>query len=167
MANAKRLLDLEDELRDGAGTDASTGLVNLASFRQFFRVVLAETRRLKEKGVLMYVTVDDFKTVYKEHEFNPAETLMIEISRALSTITRGSDLVSRTKDDEFCMLLQNTWWDRCKPVGDKVMERVRNMSLYLEDFELHPTVTIGIVDYPVGDTGSEDILTAPDRIPFE
>ena len=63
MANAKRLLDLEDELRDGAGTDASTGLVNFASFRQFFRVVLAETRRLEEKSVLMYVTVNDFKKV--------------------------------------------------------------------------------------------------------
>lgn len=167
MANAKRLLDLEDELRDGAGTDSSTGLVNLASFRQFFRIVLAEARRLDEKGVLMYVTVDDFKTVYDEHGFNPAETLMIEISRALSTITRGSDLVSRTKDDEFCMLLQNTWWDRCKPVGDKVMDKVSNMSLYLEDFELHPTVTIGTVDYPAGDTGSEDILATPNRIPFE
>lgn len=167
MANAKRLLDLEDELRDGAGTDASTGLVNLASFRQFFRVVLAETRRLKEKGVLMYVTVDDFTKVYDEHGFNPAETLMIEVSRALSTITRGSDLVSRTKDNEFCMLLQNTWWDRCKPVGDKVMEKLRNMSLYIEDFELHPTVTIGTVDYPAEDSSSEDLLAVTDRIPFE
>ncbi len=167
MANAKRLLDLEDELRDGAGTDASTGLVNLASFRQFFRVVLAETRRLEEKGVLMYVTVNDFRKVYDEHGFNPAETLMVEVSRALSTITRGSDLVSRIKDDEFCMLLQNTWWDRCRPVGDKVMEKIRNMSLYLEDFELHPTVTIGTVDYPAEDANSEDILAATDRIPFE
>jgi diguanylate cyclase (GGDEF)-like protein len=167
MANAKRLLDLEDELRDGAGTDASTGLVNLASFRQFFRVVLAETRRLEEKGVLMYVTVNDFKQVYEEHGYNPAETLMVGVSRALNTITRGSDLVSRIKDDEFCMLLQNTWWDRCKPVGDKVMEKMRNMSLYLEDFELHPTVTIGTVDYPAEDASSEDILATTDRIPFE
>jgi diguanylate cyclase (GGDEF)-like protein len=167
MANAKRLLDLEDELREGAGTDASTGLVNIASFRQFFRVVVAETRRLEGKGVLMYVTVDDYRRVFEEQGFNPAETLMIEISRALSSITRGSDLVARIKDDEFCMLLQNTWWDRCKPVADKVTEKVSNMALYLDDFELHPTVTIGTVDYPVGDTGSEEILAIADRIPYK
>ena len=124
MNNARRMLELEDELREGAGTDTMTGLVNHASFRQFFRVVLAETRRLKERGALMYVTVNEYKHVLSEHGFSPAETLMVEISRALSTITRGSDLVARISDDEFCMLLQNTYWDRCKPVGDKVMEKV-------------------------------------------
>ena len=167
MNHAKRLLELEDELRDGAGTDAMTGLVNHASFRQFFRVVVAETRRLKERGALMYVTVNEYKQVLVEQGFGPAETLMLEVSRALSTITRGSDLVARTKEDEFCMLLQNTYWDRCKPVGDKVMDKVDNMALYIDDFELHPKVTIGTVDYPVEDMSSEDILSITERIPYE
>ncbi len=167
MSNAKRMLDLEDELREGAGTDASTGLVNYASFRQFFRVVVAETRRLEEKGSLMFVIVDDYKRVFEEHGFNPAETMMVEISRALNSITRGSDLVSRTKEDEFCMLLQNTWWDRCKPVGDKAMAKIDNMSLTFDDVNIHPKVTIGVVDYPDEDTPAEDILEATDRIPYE
>ena len=167
MINARRMLDLEDELREGAGTDASTGLVNYASFRQFFRVVVAETQRLKEKGSLMFVTVDDYKRVFEEHGFNPAETMMVEISRALNSITRGSDLVSRTKENEFCMLLQNTWWDRCKPVGDKAMAKINNMSLTFDDVNIHPKVTIGVVDYPDEDTSAEDILKATDRIPYE
>ena len=167
MVNARRMLDLEDELRDGAGTDASTGLVNNASFRQFFRVVVAETRRLKEKGALMFVTVDDYKHVYEEHGFNPAETMMVEISRALNSITRGSDLVARTKENEFCMLLQDTWWDRCKPVGDKAMAKIDNMSLTFDDVNIHPKVTIGVVDYPVEDASAEDILNTTDRIPYE
>ena len=166
MANVKRLLDLEDELRDGAGTDSMTGLVNLASFRQFFRVVLAETRRMNEKGSLMYVSVNDYKQTLEEHGFGPAETLMVEISRALNQVIRNSDIVARISDDEFCMLLQNTYWDRCRPVADKAHERIDNMALFLEDFELRPKVTIGTVNYPVEDLSSDETLKISDRIPY-
>lgn len=167
MKHAKRLLDLEDELRDGAGTDATTGLVNDASFRQFFRVVIAETRRLKERGSLMYVTVDEYQAIFDQYGFEPAETLAVEISRALNSIIRGSDLVARIDNDRFCMLLQNTHWDNCKIVADKVAEKIGNMSLFMDDLEIHPSVTIEILDYPVDDLSSEEILAITDRITYQ
>lgn len=167
IENARRLLDPEDELREGAGLDDSTGLVNYASFSRFFRVVVAESKRLKERGSLMFVTVGDYQRIFEELGYNPAETMMVEIARALSDITRGSDLVARTKENEFCMLLQNTWWDRCRPVGDKAMDKINNMSLTFDDVNIHPKVTIGVVDYPVDDTPAQEILDAPDRIPYE
>lgn len=167
MKHAKRLLDLEDELRDGAGVDATTGLVNDASFHQFFRVVIAETRRLKERGSLMYVTVDEYRAIFDQYGFEPAETLAVEISRALNSIIRGSDLVARIADDRFCMLLQNTQWDNCKIVADKVAEKVGNMSLFMDELEIYPTVTIEILDYPIDDLSSDEILAVTDRISYE
>ena len=167
IKHAKRLLDLQDELRDGSGTDASTGLVNNASFRQFFRVVIAETRRLKGRGSLMYVIVDEYKAIFDEYGYEPAETLVVEISRVLKSITRGSDLVARLEDDQFCMLLQNTHWDLCKVVADKVKEKINNMSLFMDDLEIHPTVSIEILDYPVDDLSSDEILAVTDRIIYE
>lgn len=167
IGHAKRMLDLEDELRDGAGADSSTGLVNDASFRQFFRVVIAQSRRLKESGSLMYVTVDDYKAISEEHGFEPAETLAVEIARALKSNTRSSDLVARVEVDQFCMLLQNTHWDLCKIVADKVKEKIGNMSLFMDDLEIYPTVTIEVLDYPVGDLSSEEILAITDRIAYE
>ena len=116
---------------DGSGADASTGLVNAASFRQFYRVVIAETRRLKGHGSLMYVMVDEYKAIFDEYGFEPTETLAVEISRVLKSITRGSDLVARIEDDLFCVLLQNTHWDLCKVVADKVFEKISNMSLWV------------------------------------
>ena len=166
IKNAKRLLNLEDELREGAGTDSATGLVNYASFRQFFRVVLAETRRIKERGALMYVHADDYDQLLEEHGFEPAETLIVEISRALNRVTRNSDLVARISEAEFCMLLQNTYWDRCRPVADKVLGLIDNMTLYLDDFELHPKVTIGTVNYPVEDLSHDETLKISDRIAY-
>lgn len=167
IKNAKRMLELEDELREGAGTDTMTGLVNFASFRQFFRVVLAETRRMKERGALMYVRVDDYPNLLADHGVGPAQTLMIEVSRALNRVIRSSDLVARISDEEFCMLLQNTYWDRCLPVAEKAMGLINNMTLYLEGVELRPKVTIGTVNYPADDLGPDDTLKITDRIPFE
>ena len=167
MNHAKRLLDLEDELHDGAGADASTGLVNDASFRQFFRVVIAETRRLKARGSLMYVTVDEYKAIFDKYGFEPAETLAVEISRALKSTTRSSDLVARVKDDQFCMLLQNTHWNLCKIVADKVREKIGNVPLLMDDLEFYPSVSIEVLDYPIDDLSSEEILAISDRIPCE
>ena len=167
ISHARRLLDLEDELRDGTGADISTGLVNDASFRQFFRVVIAQSRRLKESGSLMYVTVDDYKAIFDEYGFEPAETLIVQVSRALKSLTRSSDLVARVKDDQFCILLQNTYGELCKTVADKVKEKIGNMFLFMDGLEIYPTVTIEVLDYPVDDLSSEEILAITDRIAYE
>ena len=167
MSHASRLLDLEDELRDGAGTDDKTGLVNDASFRHFFRVVTAEARRLKERGTLMYVVVDEYKAIYEEYGFEPAETLAVEIGRALNSIIRSSDLVARLKDDLFCMMLQNTQLELCKTVAAKVKEKVGNMSLFMDDLEIYPTVSIEILDYPIDALTSDEILAITDRLAYE
>ncbi len=167
IRHAMRLLDLEDELRDGTGSDISTGLVNDASFRQFFRVVIAQSRRLKESGSLMYVTVDDYKAIFDEYGFEPAETLAVKISQVLKSLTRSSDLVARVKDDQFCILLQNTYGELCKTVADKVKEKIGNMSLFMDDLEIYPTVTIEVLDYPVDELSSEEILAITDRIAYE
>ncbi|MCZ6654431.1 MAG: response regulator, partial [Planctomycetota bacterium] len=73
LKNAKRLLNLEDELRDGPGTDTMTGVVNQSSFRQFFRVILAETERSKVRGALMYVHVDNFQEGFAAHGYGPMQ----------------------------------------------------------------------------------------------
>ena len=167
MAHAKRLLDLEDTLRDGAGVDATTGLVNDASFRQFFRVVVAEAHRLKETGSLMYVRVDDYRALYDEYGFEPAEKVAVEISKLLNTLIRTSDLVARIKDDQFCLMLQNTHWELCRVVAVKVREKVGNMSLFMDDLEIYPSVTIEFLNYPIDDLSSEEILAVTDRIAYD
>ena len=167
LDNAKRLLNLEDELREGAGTDAVTGLVNLASFRQFFAAILAESRRTNTTGALMYVEVPEFKPLFAEHGYTPAQTMMAEIGRILGRSVRHSDLVARVDDDLFCALLQNTNWEKCRPVAEKFIERIENSVVYVEDTEIRPKITIAITNYPIPDLSAGDILRDGERIPYE
>src|SRR5690606_14307491 len=140
MKNGKRLLNLEDELREGAGTDSATGVVNGASFRQFFRVALAEAKRTDARGVLMFVTVENYDQVYEDAGVGPANSLMAAVARMLCRNVRESDLVSRFAKNQFCVMLQNTYWDKCLPVVQKIESLAKNISLVVDDASYSPRV---------------------------
>jgi diguanylate cyclase (GGDEF)-like protein len=164
LKNCKRLLNLEDELREGAGTDTTTGLVNLESFRQFFRVVVAESRRTESGGTLMYFHLNNYRSTLEAHGYGPSERMMGELSGILHSSVRESDLVARTGDGSFCMMLQNTFWDRCKVVAEKLMHRIRHVSLVVDDVEFRPDVRIEVVNYPQANLSADQILLEAPRL---
>lgn len=167
MKNGKRLLNLEDDLREGIAHDRVTGIVNRASFDQFFRVILADSVRTGSNGALMYVTVNNFRSVYGDVGYSPAQNMMIEIARLLSEAVRTSDLVARIEDDEFCALLQNTYWDKCLPFAKRLYESLENLSVHLDETTIRPEVSISLINYPQNGTSYEQILHSAERIPYQ
>ena len=167
FANGVRLLDLEDELREGGGTDATTGVVINASFQRFFRVILADTRRTETTGALVFVRVLRYREILSEHGYGPAQKLMVEVAKALNRSVRESDLVARLSDDEFCLMLQRTHWDLCSRVAEKITGQISNMSLVFDDVELRPEVSISTLNYPVEGLTADEILALTDRVPYQ
>ncbi len=166
MQRGERLLSLEDKLLAKAGEDPSTGVVNAAGFRQFFRVVLAEARRTRADGTLMFVSVRNFAHVLRAHGYNPAHGMMREVAAVLRRGVRESDLVGKTADDTFCVLLQSTHHAASGPVTEKLAVRLRNLAIYVEDTTLHPDVAITVRGYPQGNLSGEQILDGgDDRLP--
>ena len=125
LKNAKRVLNLEDELREGSGIDRMTGVVNEAGFRQFFHAVLADARRAKRRGAIMYVHVDRYDDRIAEYGYDPVQSMMAEMASVLTQSTRDSDFVARMSDDEFCLLLLDTFWDRCVVVAERIIKHTR------------------------------------------
>lgn len=167
MKNSKRLLNLEDELRELGSRDRVTGIVNRNSFDQFFRVILADAIRTGSQGALMYVTVNNYHDIYDDQGYTPAQNMMIDIARQLSEAIRESDLVARVEDDEFCALLQNTYWDKCRPFVIRVFERLAGLTVYLDDVHIRPAIEMSLVNYPQDGATFEQILRTSDRIPFK
>jgi diguanylate cyclase (GGDEF)-like protein len=166
MKNGKRLLNLEDELREGASRDRVTGIVNRNSFDQFFRVILADAVRTGSQGTLMYVTVSNFRDVYDDKGYMPAQNMMIDIARQLSEAIRESDLVARVEEDEFCALLQNTYWDKCEPFVTRVYERLHDLTVYVDDVNIQPQIAMSMVNYPLEGVSYEQLLRGAERIPY-
>lgn len=167
MKNSKRLLNLEDELRELGSRDRVTGIVNRYSFDQFFRVILADAVRTGSRGTLLYVTVNNYHDIYDDKGYTPAQNMMIDIARQLSETIRESDVVARVEDDEFCALLQNTYWDKCQPFVARVFERLSGLTVYLDEAHIQPAFDMSLVNFPREGASFEQILRTPDRIPYE
>ena len=159
----KRLLNMEDMLREGAGMDLSTGVVNDASFREFFRVVMADSQRAKKEGALIYVRVTNYHAASEAHGFNPTESMMAGVANLLQNIARASDLVARLSDDTFCIMLQLTNWDKCVPVAEKIATQAPNIAVMLEHGAIAPEVEISASNYPQGDLNYGQILDHGER----
>lgn len=163
IKNGKRLLNMEDELREGPGVDAATGVVNEAGFRQFFRVVVAECRRTMAEGALLFLTVDNYREVYEQHGYQPATNMLIEVARTLQKSVRDSDLVARTGENAYCLMLQNTNTFACRPLLDKLRLQLSALSVYIEDFDIHPQCSMSGINYPQVDMSAEQILDEAER----
>jgi len=162
----KRLLNMEDMLREGAGMDISTGVVNNASFREFFRVVVAESLRAKKEGALLYVQVNNYDATLASVGFNPTETMMASLAELLSKVTRTSDLVSRLSDDTFCVMLQHTNWDKCIPVAERIGEQAPNLTVIFDQISISPDVAISATNFPQGDLDYLEIMDKCERVPY-
>ena len=163
---AKRMLNMEDELREGGGTDSTTGLVNHESFRQFFRVIVSENRRTKATGALMFIRLDNYFDTREASGYQAAEHIMHVVALALAEVVRSADLVVRLSDDSFCLCLQNTDWPTCRIVGEKTLARLRGTQLVYEGHDLRPRVTIEAVNFPDGDLTADMLIDTAPRFPF-
>lgn len=168
LKNATRLLTLNDELYMGGGTDRYTGVVNKAAFAQFFSVMNAHCRRGDLKGALMFILVTNFEDVLSEAGFQTAHNMMLELGRILRSCHRASDLLARTGEDEFCLMLQNTSWDVCLPVAEKITERAEAISATVDGKSYAPKIRISSVNFPSENklTPEKILKTAP-RIPYD
>ncbi len=166
VKNAKRLLNLEDELREGPGIDAMTGVVNNASFREFLRLKLADCIRTKRQGALMFVRIDGYDRAFAEHGYDTTQRMMSEMAAVLKRSARDCDLVARRSDDEFCIMLHDTLWDKCTPVAERIIASAENVSVVVADESLYPHLTSNVMNFPVEGLDVDGILTLPDRIPY-
>ncbi len=96
---------LEDQLIHRAFHDSLTGLANRGQLRGRIRGFIAgETPGANVKSVL-FIDLDDFKTVNDGFGHDAGDRLLIEVSDRLKRCVGAGDLVARLGGDEFAVLL--------------------------------------------------------------
>jgi len=91
-------------LRHEATHDALTGLYN----RAYLHARLTDVLSGPDVGVLalLFVDVDDFKTVNDEYGHAAGDDVLRELARRLENTARTGDVVARLGGDEFVIALQ-------------------------------------------------------------
>ncbi len=98
---------LEEELRRQAFHDSLTGLANRALFADRLEHALARTRRFGQPIAVLFIDLDDFKTVNDSLGHGEGDRLLIAVSERLVKAVRTGDTIARMGGDEFAVLIED------------------------------------------------------------
>jgi diguanylate cyclase (GGDEF)-like protein/PAS domain S-box-containing protein len=96
----------EAQLQHQAFHDPVTGLANRALFAERVRHAVARTRREHTGLAVIFMDLDDFKTVNDSLGHAAGDRVLLEVAQRLDASVRASDTAARFGGDEFAILLE-------------------------------------------------------------
>ena len=96
----------EAEITQLAYVDALTGLPNRRIMLDRLRLALASSTRSGHTGALMFVDLDNFKSLNDSHGHDKGDLLLQQVAERLSVCVREIDTVTRFGGDEFVVMLE-------------------------------------------------------------
>ena len=163
----QRLKLAHDEIRNLAFFDPLTGLPNRRLLLDRLRQTLAAARRSNHKRALLFVDLDDFKTLNDTLGHHIGDLLLQEVARRISGRIRETDTVARLGGDEFVVLLQDlsdTAEDaaaQAKTIAKKILAAVDRPYL-LADRECRSSSSIGITIFGNPGDSTNEVLQQAD-----
>ncbi|MEO8437088.1 MAG: EAL domain-containing protein [Chloroflexota bacterium] len=153
---------LEDELRRQAFHDSLTGLANRALFADRLEHALDRSRRFGHSLAVLFLDLDDFKTVNDSLGHAEGDELLIAVAQRLTLALRSGDTIARMGGDEFAILIEDADDD------GGPMEAAQHLLVSLEPpfqhqgKELFVRASIGIATSSSGEPTADDVLRNAD-----
>ena len=142
--------------------DPLTLLPNRVYLKERLESLLAQARRNQRLMAVLFIDLDNFKTVNDSLGHHAGDLLLREIALRLTGAVRQGDIVARLGGDEFVVVLAevaNT--DDAARVAAKLMAMV-NAAVTLEGHKLSVSPSIGISVFPMDGDSADELLRHAD-----
>ncbi len=134
----------EEQLAHQAFHDPVTNLPNRALFVERVRHAIGRSRREERKLGVMFLDLDDFKTINDSLGHDAGDEALIDVAKRLSASIRLSDTAARFGGDEFVVLLEDLQdTDTAVEIAERILEDLRQ-PLVIAGKELSLRGSIGI-----------------------
>jgi diguanylate cyclase (GGDEF)-like protein/PAS domain S-box-containing protein len=142
--------------------DMLTGLPNRAYLIERLTTILALARRHGTLVAVMFIDLDNFKTVNDSLGHHSGDALLKEVAARIKEVLREADMVSRIGGDEFLAILADfaTPEDAAK-VADKLLQTI-SAPIALEGTQMCANASIGISVFPRDGDNADDLIRHAD-----
>lgn len=142
---------LEQQLTRLAFEDPLTGLANRVRFRERVDYALGHRRRVGRPVVILYLDVDDFKSINDSMGHDAGDKMLTILGQRLAETLRGSDTAARLGGDEFAVLLDTLASpDEAVTVAEKLLTSL-GAPMWVEGVRLSFSVSCGVAIASEGD----------------
>lgn len=152
--------EAEAQIHRLAYYDALTQLPNRRLLQDRLSQALATCARSEQYGAVLFLDLDNFKTLNDTRGHDTGDQLLVEVTRRLRMTVRECDTVARLGGDEFIVLLEELSGDAdeaanlAKQIGEK-LGVVIGLPCHIDGADFHCTASIGVRLFHAQDTVEE------------
>ena len=155
--------DARARLHDMAMKDALTGVHSLRYMQEAVQTQIAHAARHHHKLWLIFVDLDEFKSVNDRLGHAAGDTVLREVAQRLQSVVRNEDLLARIGGDEYVVLLSDAETEAdAQAVAERFMEVLKKPITVL-DHTLYVSASMGIAGYPNDGEDMDALLKAADK----
>lgn len=162
----------EQQVYQLAFFDPLTGLPNRRLLQDRVRQAFSVSDRNARYGALMFIDLDNFKTLNDSKGHDVGDLLLIEVAKRLQDCVRDGDSVARLGGDEFVVVLEmlssnvNEAVTQAELVGEKIQAAL-NRPYQLNQYAHHCTPSIGIVLFRGHQESIDNVLKYADTAMYQ
>ena len=143
--------------------DPLTKLPNRRYFIENFEDILAQAKRDNSKIAVLYIDLDNFKSINDEVSHQAGDRVLTTFSNRLTKLHRKNEFIARIGGDEFCMSVYNYKdEEELKNIANRLIDQNQNY-IRVENIQINFAMSIGIAKYPEDGKTYDELLHAADR----
>ncbi len=163
---------VEEEIQHLAFSDTLTQLPNRRMLLDRLQQALASSTRSGRDGALLFIDLDDFKTLNDTLGHDVGDLLLQQVAQRLVGCVREGDTVARLGGDEFVVMLEDLndlpqeAATQAEVVGEKILAAL-NQPYLLAGHQCHSTPSIGVALFADHDDSVDELLKRADLAMYQ
>ena len=153
-------------LHHQAHHDTLTKLPNRALFHDRLEQVILNAKRNNTEFALLFIDLDQFKTINDTLGHNIGDEVLIEAANRLQQCVREEDTIARLGGDEFTVILKDITKENVAKVAEKIVTIMRK-TITIQSHALYISSSIGISMYPKDATDSSSLIKYADTAMYK
>ena len=152
----------EEDIKQLAFFDRVTNLPNQALCENRLEHAIARASRNNTSITVLYIAIDDFKSVNDKHGHEGGDKLLQQLAKRLSSELRSGDTLARITGVEFIIMLESqTPNENISAFAETVQSKLKK-CYRISMQEVHIASNIGIATYPTDGEHSKELLKNAD-----